>query len=144
MKRTTLYATLVGALLVSATAFGISSAVDSPRSLMAPTDYSVARKVIESESRVALAGCRDMEGQAKDVCKAEARADERVRKADLEARYRGTVAAAADARLARAKARYEVAKARCSDQPSEGKLSCLRSARDDKAKALAEAKLAST
>src|ERR1700682_3516021 len=48
MKRTTLYATLVGALLVSATAFGISSAVDSPRSLVAPSDFSVGKKAIES------------------------------------------------------------------------------------------------
>jgi hypothetical protein len=144
MKRTTLYATLVGALLVSATAFGISSAVDAPRSLMAPGDFSVGKKAIESDARVALAGCHDLEGRAKDVCKAEARADERIRKADLEARYRGTVAAAADARLARAKAQFDVAKARCSDQHGEGKLSCLRSAREEKAKALAEAKLAST
>jgi hypothetical protein len=144
MKRTTLYATLMGALLVSATAFGISAAVDSPRSLMAPSDYSTAKKAIESEARVALAHCRDLDGQSKDVCKAEARAGERVAKADLEARYRGTVAATADARLARAKAHYEVAKARCSDQRSEDKLSCLRDARSEKAKALAAAKLTST
>ena len=47
MKKTTLLATLAGALLVSATAFGISAAVDSPRSLMSPTDYLVAKKSIE-------------------------------------------------------------------------------------------------
>ena len=83
MKRTTLFATLAGALLISATAYGISAAVDSPRSLMAPTDYSVARKAIESDTHAALAKCRDMEGQSRDLCKAEARADERVQKADL-------------------------------------------------------------
>ncbi len=144
MKRTTLYATLVAALLVSATAYGISAAVDSPRSLMSPTDYSVAKKAIESQTRTALAGCRDMDGQAKDVCKAEARADERIRKADLDAQYRGTVAAAADARLARAKAQYDVAKAKCSDQHGEAKLSCLRDARSEKARALAQAKQTTT
>jgi hypothetical protein len=141
--RTTLYATLAGALLVSAAAFGISTAVDSPRSLMSPVDYGEAKQAIEGETRMALARCRDQDGQAKDVCKAEARAEERVRKADLEAQYRGTVGAAADAKLARAKAQYEVAKAKCSDQRGEDKLSCLRNARADKAKALAEAKLAS-
>jgi hypothetical protein len=144
MKRTTLVAALAGALLVSATAFGISAAVDSPRSLMAPGDYAGARKAIESEARVAVAHCRDQEALTRDLCKAEARADERVRKADLEAQYRGTVAAAAEARLARAKAGYDVARARCSDQRGEDKLSCLRSARADKAKALEAAKLAST
>jgi hypothetical protein len=142
MKRTTLFATLAGALLVSATAFGISAAVDSPRSLMSPTDYSAAKRVIETQAHAAISKCRDQEGQARDLCKAEARADERVRKADLEAQYRGTVAAAADARLARVKAQYEVAKTRCSDQRGEDKLSCLRAARADKAKAAEAAKLA--
>lgn len=144
MKRATLFATLAGALLVSATAYGISAVVDSPRSLMSPTDYSVAKKAIETDTRAALGKCRDADGLARDVCKAEARAEERVRKADLEAEYRGTVAAAADARLARAKAHYEVAKARCGDQRGEDKLMCLRSARSEKAKALEAAKLAST
>jgi hypothetical protein len=145
MKKATLVATLAGALLVSATAYGISAAVDSPRSLMSPSDYSVAKKTIESDIRVTIGKCRDLDGQARDICKAEARADERVRKADLEAQYRGTVAAAADARLARAKASYEVARARCGDQHGEGKVSCLRSARAEKAKAVeAASKLAST
>ena len=143
MKRTTLFATLAGALLVSATAFGISAAVDSPRSLMSPNDYSVARKAIESEGRVVASKCKDLDGQARDICKAEARAEELVKKADLEAQYRGTVMAAADARLARAKANYEVAKARCGNERGEDKLSCLKSARAEKAKALEAAKLAS-
>lgn len=143
MNRTTLIATLAGALLVSATAFGISAAVDSPRSLMSPEDYSVAKKAIESDARAAIAKCRDQEGQARDLCKAETRAEEQVRKADLEAQYRGTVVASADARLARAKAHYDIAKARCGDQRGEDKLTCLRSARTEKAKAVEAAKLAS-
>jgi hypothetical protein len=142
MQLTTLYASLVGALAVSATAFGISTAVDSPRSLMSPIDYGAAKKVIEAEASTAIERCRAMDGRDREVCKAEARATERVGKADLEAQYRGTVAAATDARLARAKARFEVAKVKCADQRSEDKVSCLRSARAEKAKALAEAKLA--
>jgi len=144
MKKTTLVATLAGALLVSATAFGISAAVDSPRSLMSPSDYSVAKKAIESDVHAAISKCRDLDGRSRDICKAEARADEMVRKADLEAKYRGTVASAADARLARAKAQYEVARTRCADERSADRLSCLRAARADKAKALEAAKLAST
>lgn len=143
MNRTTLVATLAGALLVSAAAFGISAAVDSPRSLMSPADYSVAKKAIESDARTAIAKCRDQEGQARDLCKAETRAEEQVHKADLEAQYRGTVVASADARLARAKAHYDIAKARCGDQRGEDKLTCLRSARTEKAKAVEAAKLAS-
>jgi hypothetical protein len=144
MKKTTLFATLAGALLVSATAFGISAAVDSPRSLMSPTDYSAAKKAIESDIHAAISKCRNEDDRSRDICKAQAHADEMVRKADLEAQYRGTVAAGAEARLARAKARYEVARARCSDQHGEDRLSCLRTARTEKAKAVEAAKLAST
>src|ERR1700694_1567633 len=82
MKRTTLYAILVGALLVSAAALGISAAVDSPRSLMSPIDFGEAKKTIEADARLALGTCRDLDGQAKDLCRAQARAEERVRKAD--------------------------------------------------------------
>jgi hypothetical protein len=143
MKRTTMYISLAGALMFSAAAFGISSAMDSPRTLMSRADYTVAKKAIESETRVSLGRCRDVDGVARDVCKAEVRAEERIKKADLDARYHGTVAAAADARLARAKAQYDVAKAKCSNYGSEQKIDCLQSARAEKARALADAKLAS-
>ena len=51
MKRSTLFATIAGAILVSATALGISAAVDSPRSLMSRVDYADAREMIESQVR---------------------------------------------------------------------------------------------
>ena len=144
MKKTTLVATLAGALLVSVTAFGISAAVDSPRSLMSPSDYSAAKRVIEADAHSLIAKCRDQDGAARDLCKAEVRADERVRKAELEAQYRGTVQAAAEVKVAKAKASYDVAKARCADHRGEDKVTCLRSARAERAKAVEAAKLAST
>ena len=143
MTRTTLIATIAGAILVSATALGLSAAVDSPRSLMSPVDYGAAKKAIEGETHAALSKCRDLESSAKDLCRAEAKADERIRKADLEAQYRGTVAAAADAKLARAKAQYDLARAKCGDQRGEDKISCMRQARAEKAKAIGDAKYAS-
>jgi hypothetical protein len=143
MKRTTMYASLAGALMFSAAAFGITSAMDTPPTLMSRADYSVAKEAIEGETRISFARCRDVEGTARDECKAEVRAEERIRKADLDARYRGTVAAAADARLARAKAQYDLAKVKCSSYAGEQESGCLQSARAEKARAFAEAKLAS-
>jgi hypothetical protein len=143
MKRTTMYVSLAGALLFSAAAFGISSAMDTPRTLMSRADYTVAKQAIESESRVSIGRCRDVEGAARDVCKAEVRADERIKKADLDARYHGTVNAVADARLAHAKAQFDVAKAKCGSYGSEQKVDCLQAARTQKARAFADAKLAS-
>ena len=144
MKRTKLAVTSFLALfLVSVAAFGIGAAVDTPRTLMSPADFSTAKKMIESESRVALGRCRDLQGSGKDVCKAEVRAEERVKKADLTARYHGTVMAAGEARQVRVKASYDVAKARCTSRSGEQRIECLRAARDDKNKSLADAKLAS-
>jgi len=144
VKRSTLYAVLVGALIVSAGAVGLSAAVDSPRSLMDRNEYLQSKKAIEADSRLNLSKCRDVEGAARELCRAEARADERTRKAELEASYRGTVTAAEDARLERAKARYDVARAKCADKRGEDRLACLKAARAEKAKALAEAKHAAT
>jgi hypothetical protein len=143
MKRTTMYLSLAGALMFSAAAFGISSAVDTPRTLMSRGDYGLAKQVIEKESRVSLAACRDVEGAARDICKAEARAQDRIKRAELDARYHGTVSAAADARQAQAKARYDVAKAKCGVDGAERKTDCLQQARAEKTRALADARLAS-
>lgn len=143
MKRTTVYAISFFAVLLSGAALGIGAAVDSPRSLMSRADYSEGKKAIWGQTRVALARCREAEGVAKDICKAQARADERVKKANLEARYLGTVTAADEARIARMKASFEVARARCGLRESDERTECLRSARDEQGKALADSKLAS-
>lgn len=145
MKRTTLFVTSFLALfMLSVAAVGIGASVDSPRTLMSPIDYRVAKHAIESDARAAIALCRGTKGVQRDVCKAEVRAEERVKKADLTARYHGTVAAAEEARQMRVKAQYEVSRARCGARTGEDRLECLRAAREDKNKSLADARLAST
>jgi hypothetical protein len=132
-RRTPLYAGLAGSLLFSAAAFGLSFAVDTPRTLMARSDYVSARQAIESDARAAFGRCRAEPSSGRDVCRAEVRANERVAKADLDARYHGTVAAANDAKLARARARFEVARARCNALESGERLQCLQAARAEEA-----------
>jgi hypothetical protein len=143
-RRTPLYAGLLGSLLFSAAAFGLSFAVDTPRTLMSRSDYVQARRAIESDARAAYGRCRTVEASSRDICRAEARAAERIRKAELDARYHGTVAAAADARLARVKAQFDVAKARCNVLHSEVRLQCLQSARVEEARAAAATRPAAT
>jgi len=143
-RRTSLYAGFMAALLCSAAAFGLSFAVDSPRTLMSRSDYVLARQAIESEMRAALGQCRAVEAAAREVCRAEARAAEGVHRAELDARYRGTVAAAADVRVARAKGDFAVARARCNALDSAARLQCLRAARSAEANAVAQARPAAT
>jgi hypothetical protein len=141
MKRTTVYVTSFVAVLLSVAALGIGAAFDSPRTLMSRADFSAARKAIDAQTRIAFARCRPETGGARDICKAEARAAERIKLADLQARYYGTVAAADDARAAHARAHFDVAKARCVVQAGDAARSeCLHSARDDRSREMAEAK----
>ena len=145
MKRSKLMLTsFFGLLFMSLAAIGIGAAVDTPRTLMSPVDYKVAKQAIEAEVRSTLARCRGVHGVEREVCKAEIRAAERVKKADLGARYYGTVMAADEAREARVKALYEVAKARCGSRSGEARVDCLRAARDDRNKSLAVARLTAT
>jgi hypothetical protein len=144
VKKTTFLVTAFLAMLLSLAALGIGAAVDSPRTLMSRTDYNAGRRAIEAQTRVAYAGCRSQSGAERDVCKAQARAEERIRVADLQARYHGTVAAAEDARIARVKAGFDVARARCDALTASEKVECLRSAREDRARALAQARQATT
>ena len=144
IKHMALYVTGAFAVVISLTALGIGASVDSPRTLMSRADYDQARRMIEAEARTAIAQCRPLEGRDKDVCKAQARGEERVGKAELDARYRGTVAAESDARLARAKAQYEVARAGCADRSGEERGACLKAARAEKARALADARPSAT
>lgn len=130
------------AVVMSAAAWGISAAVDMPSTLMSPADYKVAKRAIEGESRLAYAKCRLHRESPREVCRAEARAAERVKVADLDARYYGTISAAEEARLTRLRAGYELARARCGAKDEVLRPECMRTARDENARALANAKLA--
>jgi hypothetical protein len=145
MKRPALYVTSFFALvLTSIAAVSIGASMDSPRTLMSPGDYSAGKRAIESQSRLSLGRCRGLAAAEKDVCRAEVRAVERVQKAELAARYHGTVAANVDVRNARVKATYEVARARCASRTAEFRMDCLRAAREERNRQVAQAAPATT
>lgn len=142
MKRTSLYLASTLAVFLSVAALGISAAVDMPSTLMSPADYNAAKRGIETQTRIAYARCRHDKEAPRDICRAEAKAVERVKIADLQARYYGTVSSAEEAKLAKYRASYDVARVRCGMQ-GEAQLQqdCLRAARDHNQRALMEAKL---
>lgn len=144
MKRSTLYALFTGGFLFSAAAFGIGSQMDSQPSLMSRADYAAGRQAIESETRQAVGRCRSLDGQAREMCKAQARAEERVKKADLTARYLGTVTAHEEAKLARVRAEYDLARVKCGVESGAQRGECLTAARAVKVRAIAEARPATT
>jgi hypothetical protein len=144
MKRTTVLAAFLFLFAASAAALGISAAVDTPRTLMSRDDYQDARRGIETSTRAALAQCRSLDALPRDICKAQARADERVRKAELQARYHGTVQAAGEVELAKARAHYDVARAKCGARLADDRLECLRAAREERTREMTQAKMGAT
>lgn len=133
----------VGGFL-SLAALGIGAAVDMPATLMSRADYHHQKNAIEAGMRLEIGRCRALHGIERAVCKAEIRASQRVEIAQLQARYHGTVAAAEDARAARARAAYEVAKARCGASRGDQRLACVSAAREAMTQSLAQARLATT
>ena len=85
---------------------------------------------IEQQAKADKAKCDGMKANAKDICMAEAKGNEKVAKAELDARYaKDKVKADRKVQDAKAEAGYEVAKQKCDDQKGEAKDACMKTAR---------------
>ena len=111
---------LVGALAVSLTS--------SVYAATSKADYQSDIAKAEVEYKAASARCKSLAGNAKDVCVAEAKAEQTKAKAYAEARHKGTDKAQQDARIAAAEADHDVAKARCGAKAGNDKDVCLKEA----------------
>lgn len=115
MRAANIAASFALALAFSLTAaLGIAAAVNtnSSPSLMSRADYLSQLRGVADRGRLAMAACRELSDDRRAVCRARARADERVAAAALEARYRGTVSAQQSLRLAQARAAHSISEAR--------------------------------
>ncbi len=127
----------------NATENAVDSTVDKlpPKRAMSRAEYSAEKKRIQADYKSSHEACKPLAGNSREVCRVEARSDEKVKLADLEARYKATPSAQAAARVARAKAQYEVAKQKCEDQPASDKGACRSNARADESRAVARASI---
>jgi len=114
MKTSTATASIVLALVICLTAaIGIAAASSTPPSLMSRQDYDAALRSVRFETRMQLSKCRsEVDPYVRSVCRAEARAAERIALANLHARYRGTAAALERARTVEDAAEHSVDVAR--------------------------------
>ena len=114
MKAVNTTASLVLALIFCLTAaLGIAAAVEAPPSLMSRADRLDAMRAITRDGRLAIAHCRTLAADAdRSLCRAQARADQTIAVAMLEARYRGTVLAQEQLDRVLARANHSVACAR--------------------------------
>jgi hypothetical protein len=106
LKAVNATASFVLALVLALTAaVVIAAAVEPPPALMSRADRAAALRSIADDTRLALGRCREVvEDSTRALCRARARADEKVALAVLEARYLGTIAARARIERVRARA----------------------------------------
>lgn len=81
--------------------------------------------------------CNSMRGNARDICRAEAKARRRIAMADAEAAFKDTDRSRAHAHDVRAEQAYQIAKEKCDDLAGAPKRDCRRQARGEMAKAKA-------
>jgi hypothetical protein len=73
--------------------------------------------------------CHSMRANARDICRAQAKAKRRIAMADAEASFKDTDRARAHAREVRAKQAYLIAKEKCDDLAGASKRECRLAAR---------------
>lgn len=108
---------------------------------MTKADYEAGKTRIGADYKADKAACASFKGNAKDVCVQEAKAKERIARAEIEYGYTGKEADRTKLLVVRAESAYAVAKERCDDQSGNAKDVCVQEAKAAETKALADAKL---
>jgi hypothetical protein len=152
MKTKTLYAALSGAFLVGATTLvpaqqlngapagsTLAHPIDNAK-VAVSAEYRAEKEQIEADFMNAKAKCKDLGGNAKDVCHAEAKATQKVSMAQLEDKRQGTPHSAYEVQKTRAETAYDVAKEKCEDLAATEQSSCKKQAKADEKVAIATAK----
>ena len=122
-------------LIVAACALlGASAALAAD---VSKADYDSGKTRLSDTYKTEKRACDAFGGNAKDVCVEEAKAREKVGRADLEYSYTRKPADEIKTRVARAETAYTVAKEKCDDQAGNAKDVCRKQAKAVEVKALA-------
>lgn len=108
---------------------------------MTKADYKADKTRISADYKADKAACAALAGNAKDICVEEAKAKEKVARAELEYSYSGKAADQTKVLVVKAKSAYAVAKEKCDDQAGNAKDVCVKEAKAVEVKALADAKM---
>jgi hypothetical protein len=110
---------------------------------MSKDAYKADKNRIEAEAKDAKKACLSMKDNAKDICQAEAKAKEKVAKAELDAKNHPNARADAKVSQKKAEGEYEVAKEKCEDLKGGAIATCKKDAKTAYDKVKAEARQAS-
>ena len=127
-------------MLVSAVAASICLMASGSALATTKAEYHAAEDKAKAEYKVAEDKCGSLSGNAKDICKAEAKGNRKKAEAAAEADYKNTPKAREKAAIAAADADYDVAKEKCDDKAGNDKDVCVKEAKAAYTKAKGEAK----
>jgi len=107
---------------------------------MTKAEYKAGQDNVAVDYKKEKAACDALSANAKDVCVAEAKGQEKVAKAQLESDYRPSHKATYDIQVAKAEAIYAVANQKCDDAAGNAKDVCVKEAKAAETKSKADAK----
>jgi len=108
---------------------------------MTKADYNADKTRISADYKADKAACAGQAGNAKDICVEQAKAKEKVARAELEYAYTGKSSDRNKVLVTKAESAYAVAKEKCDDQTGNAKDVCVKEAKAVEIKALADAKM---
>ena len=135
-QHSTLQACLVTLTLLSATT--------AQAATMTRAEHGASEERIEATYKSERNTCNMQKANAKDVCVQQAKAKEKVAKAELQASYSGKTSDKDKLRFVRADTAYDVAKEMCDDKSGNDKDVCVKEAKAVQAKSRADTKLGET
>jgi membrane-associated HD superfamily phosphohydrolase len=107
---------------------------------MSKEEYGAAKDRIEAQYKADRDACAPLKGNANDVCMEQAKAKEKLARAELAYSQSGKASDQNKVLVTRAETTYAVAKEMCDDKSGNDKDVCLKEAKAAESKALADAK----
>lgn len=123
-----------------AAALGLAFCAGAMAQEMTKEQYQSAKDAIAADTKAGKVACGSLAANAKDICQAEGKGNDKVARANLELQYKPSIDAQYKLRLARADADYGVAREKCDDSAGNVKDVCVKEAKAVQAAARADAK----
>jgi len=108
---------------------------------MTRADYNTGKTHISADYKADKAACASLTDNAKDICIEQAKAKEKVARAELQYNYTGKAADRNKVMVVKAESNYAVAKEKCDDKSGNDKAVCVQEAKAVETKALADARM---
>ena len=127
------------ALVATLASFAVSTQASAQS--MSKADYSATKTRLSSEYKADKVICKQLAANAKDICIEEAKAKEKVAKAELAFGYSGKASDQVKISTVKADTTYAVAKEKCDDLSGVPKTTCRTDAKAIHTKTLADIKM---